>query len=81
MYGAFWCPHCKAQKELFGDSWQFVTYVECSLPNEQGQTEFCRQMGIEGYPTWEFPDGSRQSGEVPFSQLSERSGCPLPAGN
>jgi len=38
-------------------------------------------MGIEGYPTWEFPDGSRQSGEVPFSQLSERSGCPLPAGN
>ena len=77
MYGAFWCSHCQNQKKLFGSSWQYVNYVECSLPGGQGQTEFCSNQGIEGYPTWEFKDGSRLGGEVSFNVLSEKSGCAL----
>ena len=75
MYGAYWCPHCINQKKSFGDSWKYVNYIECSLPGGQGQTEICQQAGITGYPTWEFQDGSRLSGEVPFPVLMQRSGC------
>ena len=78
MYGAFWCPHCQNQKKSFGSSWQYVNYVECSLPDGRTQTEFCKAQNIEGYPTWEFKDGSRLDGEVAFDVLAEKSGCPLP---
>ena len=30
FYGAFWCPHCQAQKKLFGRSAKLLPYVECS---------------------------------------------------
>lgn len=75
IYGAYWCPHCKNQKEMFGDSWKYVDYIECSLPNNQGQTSTCKQADIKGYPTWEFKDGERLSGELSFEILSEESGC------
>ena len=78
MFGAYWCVHCINQKKAFGDSFQYVNYVECSLPNQGGQTEYCKQQGIKGYPTWEFKDGTRKSGEVAFEELSRLSGCPLP---
>ncbi|MDP3990127.1 MAG: hypothetical protein Q8Q01_02885 [archaeon] len=78
MYGAFWCPHCIAQKNLFGKSFNRVTYIECSLPDGQGQTEFCTQMGIESYPTWEFANEERITGELTFTELAEKSECPLP---
>jgi hypothetical protein len=74
MYGAFWCGHCQDQKAMFGDDWQYVSYVECSTMNYQ-QTEECKQAGITGYPTWEFGDGSRKSGALSFEQLKEKSGC------
>lgn len=77
MYGAYWCPHCKNQEELFGGSWKLVNYVECSLPNRAGQTQLCSKAGITGYPTWEFSDGSRAEGELSLQQLSDKSGCSL----
>ncbi|MEK6886322.1 MAG: hypothetical protein AABW88_00670 [Nanoarchaeota archaeon] len=78
MYGAYWCSHCQNQKKAFGSSWQYVNYVECSLPGGTAQTEFCAKKGIDGYPTWEFGDKSRLSGEVAFATLTEKSGCLLP---
>ncbi|MBI2120980.1 MAG: hypothetical protein HYT94_05150 [Parcubacteria group bacterium] len=78
FYGAFWCPHCQAQKKLFGSSEKLLPYVECSTPDAQSQTAVCKEKKIEGYPTWEFADGSRESGEVTLEQLSEKSSCPLP---
>ncbi len=77
MYGAYWCPHCINQKEMFGSSWRYITYVECSLPNGAGQTKECSDAGIKGYPTWEFSDGKRESGEISFEKLSQYSGCKL----
>jgi hypothetical protein len=77
MYGAYWCPHCKEQKEMFGDAWQHVVYVECSLPGGKGQTEECKNAGITAYPTWELPDGKRIQGLLSLEQLSALSGCPL----
>ena len=77
MYGASWCSHCQNQKALFGEAWRDVTYIECALPTGRGQTAACQAAGIQAYPTWEFPDGSRQTGELTFKQLGEKSGCPV----
>ena len=81
FYGAFWCPHCAAQKQEFGDSEQYLPYVECSLPDESGQTQVCIDHNIQSYPTWVFPDGSRLTGTTPLSQLAQKTGCALPGQN
>lgn len=80
FYGAFWCSHCQNQKRLFGKSARYLSYVECSTPDGRGQLPACTDKKIDGYPTWEFADGSRQGGEVPLSTLAEKSGCTLPSG-
>jgi len=56
FYGAFWCPHCQAQKTAFGSSKQYLPYVECSNP-DQSVTAICKEKKIESYPTWMFKDG------------------------
>lgn len=77
MFGAYWCSNCQQQKSLFGRSWDYVNYIECSLPNQGGQTEECNDEGVEGYPTWEFADGERQMSVISLEQLSAISGCAL----
>ena len=78
FYGAFWCPHCQNQKKLFGKSAKFLPYVECSTADGKGQLPACAEKKIEGYPTWEFADASRESGEVALDKLAEKTGCVLP---
>lgn len=72
MYGAYWCPHCQAQKKLFGDSVQYLSYVECTQ-----QTALCLEKKIEGYPTWIASDGARFSGEQSLQKLAEITQCKL----
>jgi len=78
FYGAFWCPHCQAQKKLFGSSEKLLSYVECSTADGSGQTPVCIDKGIKSYPTWEFADLSRLTGEIPLAQLAEKTSCELP---
>ena len=77
FYGAFWCSHCNNQKILFGSSKDLMPYVECSTPDMQ-QNEICKDKKIEGYPTWEFADGSRLTGEVSLEMLAQKTSCVLP---
>lgn len=77
FYGAFWCPHCQKQKEMFELS-EKLPYVECSTPDANGQLEICKLAGVESYPTWIFADGSKLTGEVPLESLAEKTGCELP---
>src|ERR1017187_14392 len=67
MYGAWWCPHCEEQKELFGFAFQFVNYTECSPEGKHTMNDTCKQAGITGYPTWEFSAGSRTQGPPPLN--------------
>jgi hypothetical protein len=78
FYGAFWCTHCQAQKRLFGSSAKLLPYIECSTADGAGQLPICKDKDITGYPTWEFADGSRLSGEVSLEQLAEKTSCELP---
>lgn len=78
FYGAFWCPHCQNQKKMFGRSAALLPYVECSTTDGQGMLPICRDKNITGYPTWVFPDQTRESGEVALETLATRSDCSLP---
>ena len=78
MYGAWWCPHCADQKEMFGYAFQFVNYTECSPPGQRTQNDVCKQAGIKSYPTWQFSDGSHADGALHLQALSEKTGCRLP---
>ncbi|MBX4206227.1 hypothetical protein KW784_00320 [Candidatus Parcubacteria bacterium] len=78
FYGAFWCPHCAAQKALFGSSVKYLPYVECSTPDGNSQLPICNDAGVKGYPTWKFPDGTVATGEQTLEQLSGKTNCPLP---
>ncbi len=78
MYGAYWCGACAEQKKMFGDSFKYVTYVECAVRGSSAQLATCKESNIESYPTWEFAGGSRAVGLLSLAELSSRSGCELP---
>jgi|SRR5580704_7953118 hypothetical protein len=78
MYGAFWCPHCADQKELFGSSFQYVNYVECGIKGSRAIATACTDAQVKNYPTWIFADGSRVEGEHPLDFLGQATGCALP---
>lgn len=79
FYGAFWCPHCQAQKKLFGSqAVKKLTYVECSTPDGKAQNQICKDSNIKSYPTWRFIDGTEHVGEMTFTELAEKTGCALP---
>lgn len=78
FYGAFWCSHCQNQKAEFGQSEKYLPYVECSTSDGNAQTDECKKKNIKSYPTWEFKDGLRETGEVSLDRLSEKTSCILP---
>ena len=73
MYGAFWCPHCADQKRLFGDAFEYVSYVECDARGEDANPALCEFKGIAGYPTWEIGE-QLYEGAIPLGELARLSG-------
>ena len=71
MYGSATCPHCLNQKAMFGDSFKYVTYVECTK-------EFARCANLKGVPTWEISSGNYLLGEQELSKLATVTKCKLP---
>ncbi|MEL6928543.1 MAG: vitamin K epoxide reductase family protein [Cyanobacteria bacterium J06600_6] len=72
-YGAFWCPHCFEQKQLFGqEAFDKVTYVECADEGKNPQPQVCRAAGIQSFPTWEV-DGKFYPGIKTPDELAELS--------
>jgi hypothetical protein len=39
--------------------------------------QICQEAKIEGYPTWEFKDGTRVSGEQTLEDLGKKAECTL----
>lgn len=69
MYGTDWCGYCKKQKESFGDSFQYVDYVNCDENRQE-----CQEAGVRGYPTWKI-DGENYPGFQSLDGLVALSGC------
>ena len=82
MYGAFWCPHCQRQKEMFGrEAWSKINYVECDSRGEGNKASVCLAKGVNGFPTWKISKrgiGGKNdfdfSGEMPLLELAKRIG-------
>jgi len=72
MYGAPWCEWCQKQEALFGRSFRLVPYVDCSKNPQE-----CTSKGINGTPTWIFPDGRTLVGYQELEKLAKESGCEL----
>lgn len=70
-YGAFWCPHCFEQKQLFGEqAFDEVTYIECAEEGKDPQPQVCSAAGIRSFPTWEI-DGEFYPGIKTPEELAD----------
>jgi hypothetical protein len=78
MYGSFFCSHCDDQKQMFGTSFQYIPYVECSIPGSRELTVSCKFAQIQHTPTWILGNGERLIGVQQLQTLSTKAGCPLP---
>lgn len=73
MYGTADCSACAIQKKYFGESFQFVPYIDCDA-----QKSLCDEKRITGFPTWEDKNGRKYKGAIVLSTLAQLSGCPAP---
>jgi hypothetical protein len=72
MYGSETCPHCQNQKKMFGDSFQYINYVECSE-----NPSACTEKGVQYIPTWSVNGSLQSSGEKTLNELSSLTGCKI----
>ncbi len=68
FYGAWWCPACAQQKELFGkEGSQRLPYLECARDTAGRQR--CEAAEIRAYPTWDLPGKPRLEGVQSLEEL------------
>ncbi|MBT4334814.1 hypothetical protein HOD61_03295 [archaeon] len=70
MAGTSWCGHCNTQKEMFGNSFQYIDFHDCVEDRQ-----WCINAGIEAYPAWVLADGTIILGVQSISKLTELSNC------
>jgi hypothetical protein len=80
MYGLYYCPHCVEQKQMFGESFHYVPYVECALkgPPAPLLAPRCKAAGVKLFPSWQFGSDPPKEGVLSLDALSDRTGCSLP---
>ena len=77
FYGAWWCPHCLHQKEMFGvEAALRLPYVECDKDDAGRQR--CAAVSIRAFPTWDL-NGQRREGVLTIEELKLWSGFQAPA--
>ncbi|MBM4088674.1 MAG: peptidylprolyl isomerase, partial [Planctomycetes bacterium] len=77
LFSAAWCPACTTQKELFEDGGDFLPFIEVTNP-DRSLNQIGIAEGITQFPTWQFPDGSREVGFLSLETLSARAGVVIP---
>ena len=74
FYGAWWCPACFQQKNLFGrEAGDRLPYVECDK-SDKGRDR-CKAAGVRAFPTWVMGN-SRLVGVQSIETLKSWSGFP-----
>lgn len=74
MYGAYCCPYCTKQKQLFGEkAFSKINYLECDARGQNPQVNLCRRANITGFPTWEI-NGKLYPGMRSLNDLAGLSG-------
>lgn len=80
FYGAGWCPHCTATKELFEDGASYLPFIEVTNP-DRTPNQIAIDNQISSYPTWKFANGKSLVGEQTLEKIAETSGIAIPTGN
>jgi uncharacterized membrane protein/glutaredoxin len=80
MYGAYWCPHCHDQKQLFGkEAVRKMPYIECAEDGLNSQTALCKSIPeVKAFPTWQV-NGEFLSGTQTLETLALASGYKGPS--
>jgi len=74
FYGAWWCPACFQQKNLFGQqAGNRLPYVECD--KEEAGRQRCAAAEVRVFPTWVL-GGQRLEGVQTVEELKSWSGFP-----
>jgi hypothetical protein len=74
FYGAWWCPACFQQKNLFGkEAGNRLPYVECD--KEEAGRQRCAAAEVRAFPTWVL-GGERREGVQTLEELKGWSGFP-----
>lgn len=74
MYGAYWCPHCHEQLQVFGQKAAAqLPYIECASDGKNSRPDLCKTAKIEGYPTWKIK-GKTYMGTRSLKELATASG-------
>jgi glutaredoxin len=74
FYGAYWCPHCQHQKELFGkEAVNYLPYVECARDAQNSQAQLCKEKKVELFPSWEI-NGKIIPGSKSLKELAKITG-------
>jgi thiol-disulfide isomerase/thioredoxin len=72
FYGAWWCPHCFTQKNLFGtEAGRLLPYVECD--KDDAGRKRCLSAKVRAYPSWDL-GGERREGVQSLEELKRWSG-------
>ena len=75
MYGASWCPHCQALKATFGNSFQYVKYVECP----ENIVALIRELTAIRHGFWaQRLIDVGFAGDATMQLLASSTGCVLP---
>lgn len=70
-YGAYWCPHCYEQKQLFGKpAYKELDYIECTPDGKNGQPQVCKDAGVKFFPSWKIK-GELTSGVKKLDELAD----------
>jgi len=67
LYVQTGCHVCEAQKEIFGDNYQYLDIVDCWVERDK-----CPD--IRATPTWVI-DGQQYLGKMTIDELKELTGC------
>ncbi|KKP38832.1 MAG: hypothetical protein UR28_C0012G0011 [Candidatus Peregrinibacteria bacterium GW2011_GWF2_33_10] len=71
MYGVDYCQSCQNQKQMFGDSFKYIKYINCDF-----NRAICQDLGVSVYPVWMF-ENKPFPGVKSFQQLSDLSVCSI----
>ena len=73
FYGAWWCPACFQQKNLFGkEGGNSLPYVECDK-TDAGRSR-CMAAQIRAFPTWDLAGKKLREGVQTIEELKVWSG-------
>lgn len=73
MYGVEDCPACEMQKDLFGDSFKYIDYIDCYK-----EIEVCIEAQVPAYPAWKAASEKKgYVGVMSLDLLSKIYGCEL----